>query len=237
MKTKSFCRLACSWLFAVLLVSTPMSFAAAKKLDLGPLVSAVASNDLVAVKLLLSNKADVNFLPENGMNSLMTAAYAGYVDMCKLLIAHGAVSVRDPNGFMMQDYLRSTTHRLPLATKLQILELLDNNTNKLTKASAAQSRKLAKERELQKLKEIIEHAGIDINKPDETGKTALMEAAADGDIETCQLLISKGADASIKDKKGKTAFDYACTSIKNPTPEMKEKVHNVLKTPKSSIRE
>ncbi len=51
--------------------------------------------------------------------------------------------------------------------------------------------------------------GIDVNAHDEYGNTVLMEAASDiqnPDIITA--LIKAGADAKVKDKDGKTAWDY-----------------------------
>ena len=49
----------------------------------------------------------------------------------------------------------------------------------------------------------------DVNLPGTSGWTPLMMAVFKGDIALVRRLISKGADLSAKDEKGKTASDYA----------------------------
>ncbi len=117
------------------------------------------------------------------------------------------------------------------AVPQQGVELLfPAGTGKLAKGA-----KLSKEQKkaaalLQKLKAI--EKGGDINAVDKHGQTALMHAAAqDNRLAVCWL-VAKGADATIKSKKGKTAGDLvkeekvslkelikACCEEKLPLPE------------------
>ena len=74
----------------------------------------------------------------------------------------------------------------------------------------AKDAKLSKEQKkaaalIQKLKAI--EKGGDVNTTDKLGQTALMHAAAQGNRLAVCWLVAKGADASIKSKKGKTAGD------------------------------
>jgi hypothetical protein len=49
----------------------------------------------------------------------------------------------------------------------------------------------------------------DINTKDETGKTALIQAAAAGDLKTLRTLLKAGASFDVTDNDGKKALDYA----------------------------
>lgn len=51
------------------------------------------------------------------------------------------------------------------------------------------------------------HTG-NVNTPDKWGWTPLIHAASAGHYDACVLLLDKGADASLRDKKGFTALDY-----------------------------
>ena len=52
-------------------------------------------------------------------------------------------------------------------------------------------------------------AGADVNAQNRSGKTALIEAAMQDDIQAVQLLIQHGADVNIQDKNGNKALKIA----------------------------
>jgi hypothetical protein len=54
--------------------------------------------------------------------------------------------------------------------------------------------------------------GAPANVTDERGATVLMFAARNGDLGMLQALLSRGADASVRDNEGKTIFDWAAPS-------------------------
>lgn len=54
--------------------------------------------------------------------------------------------------------------------------------------------------------------GVNPNVTDETGRTALMEAAYSGWLRGVEVLISAGADVNMQDKSGDTALDLAIYS-------------------------
>jgi len=51
--------------------------------------------------------------------------------------------------------------------------------------------------------------GVDVNAPDQTGSTPLLEAARYGHEDICRILIAAGANLRSKDKDGKTALQLA----------------------------
>src|SRR6266496_904944 len=52
-------------------------------------------------------------------------------------------------------------------------------------------------------------AGVDVNAPNQQGITPLMAAAKNGDADLIRDLLAHGAISKAKDKKGRTALDYA----------------------------
>ncbi len=57
---------------------------------------------------------------------------------------------------------------------------------------------------------ILVEKGAKLDIQDNAGRTALHLASSYGKIEVVQYLVNAGADATIKDKDGKTAKDQAC---------------------------
>jgi len=56
---------------------------------------------------------------------------------------------------------------------------------------------------------VLLHAGADVNAAAKDGTTALMKAAGNAKADVVAYLLSKGANATLKDSTGKTALDYA----------------------------
>ena len=62
------------------------------------------------------------------------------------------------------------------------------------------------------LKFLVTEAGANFNALDHEGRTPLFSGAYDGNLRTLKFLCENGADLSVKDKKGITAFQYASDS-------------------------
>ena len=58
-------------------------------------------------------------------------------------------------------------------------------------------------------KNLIEENYFDVDSKDSAGNTALIVATKNNETQIIQLLLQLGADKSIKDAEGKTAYDYA----------------------------
>jgi len=66
----------------------------------------------------------------------------------------------------------------------------------------------------------------DINTQDKEGRTVLGVAAEKNEVEDCKLFLKLGADPSIKDNSGKTAYDYA---LENGNAEVAELLRSDMK--------
>ena len=56
---------------------------------------------------------------------------------------------------------------------------------------------------------LLVYRGANVNLQNIAGRTALMTAAANGDVEIAALLIDHKANVKLQDASGKSAFDYA----------------------------
>ncbi len=73
--------------------------------------------------------------------------------------------------------------------------------------------------------EALLKAGANINARTHDGATPLMLAAQSAKLRLLRLLLEKGADPHLKDKQGKTAYDYAVSADPlNDLPEFRKKL-------------
>ena len=86
--------------------------------------------------------------------------------------------------------------------------LADNDPNALGEDGKAPIHKAA-EGEPSCLEVLIAHAGIDLNLKDSEGSTALMAAAAYGDVDCVQKLVDAGCDQTATNDAGQTAVAIA----------------------------
>src|SRR6266851_6992342 len=68
------------------------------------------------------------------------------------------------------------------------------------------------------VKYLIEELHVDVNAREHEGNTALHNAAARGDNEMIQYLISKGADPKITNRAGQTTVDMANGPVQRISP-------------------
>jgi ankyrin repeat protein len=65
---------------------------------------------------------------------------------------------------------------------------------------------------------LIEELGANVNAYDHEGNTALHHAAARGDVEMIQYLVSKGADVTAVTREGRTTADMANGPVQRIQP-------------------
>ena len=83
---------------------------------------------------------------------------------------------------------------------------------------AANSHRFAPTGMLAAVKYLVEELRADVNAADHEGNTALHHAAARGDNEMIQYLVSKGADVKAVDREGRTTADMANGPVQRIQP-------------------
>jgi ankyrin repeat protein len=171
-----------------------------------PIIEASRSGSLDVVEFLHTNKARIDERGLMGETALMAAAASGQLPIIKFLLANGAdYTLKDRSGNTAQkiagarghvavrDVLEAHTER-ELATLLLLESCGDGNVRDVSRMLSA---------------------GVDVNKPDRNGMTALMLASATGNIKLARLLIDKGADVDAVSTEGFTAIYGAVKNRRN----------------------
>ena len=100
---------------------------------------------------------------------------------------------------------QSTTKPTPEAAQ-QLLKLRGYEFDEKSFWAAAQAR------DIMSINAFFD-ARINPNAQDQDGRTALISAAARGDLEVVNVLVQRGADVNVKDKKGYTALFHAIEAM------------------------
>jgi uncharacterized protein len=169
---------------------------------------------------------DLSGVDETGATPFWRAAYASDVDAMKMLVAYGA----DPNIRTKRiagrpragDIDREVTDVSglppvpvggPAVTPLQAAAGVGYG-----EGFAANSHRFAPGGMLAAVKYLIEELHADVNAFDHEGNTALHHAAARGDVEMIQYLVSKGADVKAVTREGRTTADMANGPVQRIQP-------------------
>ena len=83
---------------------------------------------------------------------------------------------------------------------------------------AANSHHYAESGMLPAVQYLVEHAGADVNAVDADGNSAVHHAAARGDNEMIEYLVSKGADVTAVARSGQTTADMANGPVQRVSP-------------------
>jgi len=169
---------------------------------------------------------DLSGVDETGATPFWRAAYASDVEAMKLLVAYGA----DPNiptkriagrgRFGDVDREVKDVSGLPpvpvggpAVTPLQASAGVGYG-----EGFAANSHRFAPSGMLAAVKYLIEELHVDVNTFDHEGNTALHHAAARGDVEMIQYLVSKGANVQAVSREGRTTADMANGPVQRTQP-------------------
>jgi ankyrin repeat protein len=159
---------------------------------------------------LLERGADVKLAGRSGISPVAAAAYAGNDAIVEALLAHGADErASDATGKPPIVYAAATA-RLDIVKRL-LARNIDINArypNELTLLiwASGPDEKVSEAQAIGVVSYLLD-AGAHIDDQDNRGRTALMIAAEGGHAGIANLLLARGANASLKDKAGKRAAD------------------------------
>jgi uncharacterized protein len=164
---------------------------------------------------LMERGADVKQTGRSGISPIAAAAYAGNDVIVEALLARGADErTPDETGKLPIIYAaagaRLDVMKRLLARNIDINARYSNDLTLLMWASGPDEK--APEAQAVNVVSYLLDAGAHIDDQDDRGRTALMIAAEGGHQDIANLLLARGADASLKDKAGKRAADLTALS-------------------------
>ena len=186
-----------------------------------PLVVACQYGNEQAIRDLLENGANPNWSYKGGFSpieALYTSPLVGKenrLEMAKLLVAYGADVTYCCSGTeaIFEEARRlwlphSDQEEVTVAENFRFL--LDNGASRVdSRSGISLLHYTARDNSLSISKILVNDYQFDVNYQTLTGKTPLMFAAEKGNGEIINMLLSHGADKTLTDENGKTAYDYA----------------------------
>lgn len=171
---------------------------------------AIDGDSTAVAARLIERGADVNLAGRGGVTPLAVAAYRGNDAIAEILLARGANDrTADETGKSPIIYAAAAgwddvVTRL-LARHVDVNARYTNDLTLLMWASGPDESTLEPQA-IKVVRQLLD-AGAHIDDRDARGRTALMIAAEGGHAGIVDLLLARGADASLKDKAGKRAAD------------------------------
>jgi ankyrin repeat protein len=169
---------------------------------------------------------DLSGVDETGATAFWRAAYASDVEAMKLLVSYGA----DPNIRTERAAGRAragdSEREVKDVSNLPPVPVGGPAVTPLQAAAgvgygegfAANSHRFAPGGMLAAVKYLVEELHADVNAFDHEGNTALHHAAARGDVEMIEYLVSKGADVKAVSREGRTTADMANGPVQRTQP-------------------
>ncbi len=188
----------------------------------GALQSAARNRSDKIVPLLIELGADVNGRDNDGFTALIHAAQRNHVPTIKALVERGADVEKSVDGgfaplsLAIEDgKFLAAKALIELGASVNVTAGTDRITPLMVTASQLAVGEAAKEIERRQglrstdIATALVERGANVNAVNEQGVTALMIAAARGNIPMIGLLLEAGANPALASKAGKTAIDIA----------------------------
>ena len=158
-------------------------------------------------KIIKEKDLDLDKLYDDGTTLLQTAAYYGLVEIVEVLLSNGAdVNKYDKNGHTAIIYaiINEQEKTMNMLIDQTNLEIASNNGWLPIHFAAKQGNVLV-------LKHLIDY-GVKLDVQTIDGETPLMIAAKYNNVDNVKLLVYNQANQTLKNKDGKTAWDFAISS-------------------------
>jgi ankyrin repeat protein len=170
---------------------------------------------------------DLSGVDEIGATPFWRAAYASDVDAMRMLVKYGAdphiPTIKPAGRPRLGDGEQRDTRDVsglppvplggPSVTPLQAAAGVGYG-----EGFAANAHRFAPGGMMAAVKYLVEELGADVNAADHDGSTALHHAAARGDNEMIEFLVSKGANVKAVDREGRTTVDMANGPVQRIQP-------------------
>jgi ankyrin repeat protein len=170
---------------------------------------------------------DLSGVDEIGATPFWRAAYAADVDAMKLLARYGAdphiPSMKPAGRPRLGDGEQRDTRDVSKAPPVpvggpSVTPLMAAAGVGYGEGFAANAHRFAPGGMMAAVKYLVEVHGADVNAVDHDGQAALHHAAARGDNEMIEYLVSKGADVKVVDREGRTTADMANGPVQRIQP-------------------
>ena len=172
--------------------------------------SPIVESRINMMKLLIDNKANINYTDENGFNPLNIAIESGDMELTKFLITNGA----NVNS-LMQDGVSLIGYAIA-QNNMDLLQILIENGANVNYTGgdswANTPLQTASRLGLDNVVRILLSRNADINAVDMNGNTALHTAALNSQLSVVKLLLEKNPNLDIQNKVGNTALHLAVIS-------------------------
>ena len=172
--------------------------------------SPIVESRINIMKLLIDNKANINYTDENGFNPLNIAIESGDMELTKFLITNGA----NVNS-LMQDGVSLIGYAIA-QNNMDLLQILIENGANVNYTGgdswANTPLQTASRLGLDNVVRILLTRNADINAVDMNGNTALHTAALNSQLSIVKLLLEKNPNLDIQNKVGNTALHLAVIS-------------------------
>lgn len=172
--------------------------------------SPIVESRINMMKLLIDNKANINYTDENGFNPLNIAIESGDMELTKFLITNGA----NVNS-LMQDGVSLIGYAIA-QNNMDLLQILIENGANVNYTGgdswANTPLQTASRLGLDNVVRILLTRNADINAVDMNGNTALHTAALNSQLSVVKLLLEKNPSLDIQNKVGNTALHLAVIS-------------------------
>lgn len=191
-----------------------------------PLIEASISGHVDVIDYLLEKEANVNLTSTRGTSPLMVACFYKNVDVVDRLLEFGCnINQTNIYGFTEMMFLISRPcidedkHKMThifnkLIVSGVIIDNVDKKGNMLLNLACKADNHFAVDL-------ILSLGSYDINHQNHNGVTTLMQAAKYASEETFTLILTNGADVSLKDNRGRTVFDFC---------KYRTEIENILET-------